>query len=136
MTTRVRLSITARSRDEKEYIFAASTNCIVGRAPDCDIRLPIEPAYADVSRHHCLVEIDPPRVRVRDLGSRNGTYVNGEKIGQRPDDSTPDATISNGNSTRELTDGDEVRVGSVLIRVGIGASETGSRALFMPFGAG
>ncbi|KYC36281.1 hypothetical protein WA1_52005 [Scytonema hofmannii PCC 7110] len=35
------------------------------------------------SRYHCLLDINPPDIRVRDFGSRNGTYVNGKKIGQR-----------------------------------------------------
>ena len=48
---------------------------------DGDLRLPNGPGYADVSRHHCLLHIDPPAVWVRDLGSRNGTRVNGTQIG-------------------------------------------------------
>ena len=36
-----------------------------------------------VSRSHCLLEIDPTHVTVRDLGSLNGTYLNGENISFR-----------------------------------------------------
>jgi pSer/pThr/pTyr-binding forkhead associated (FHA) protein len=69
---------------EQEYVFTGRGHCILGRAEDCDIQVPLDQAHADVSRHHCLFDLDPPDIRVRDLGSRNGTYVNGAKIGQRP----------------------------------------------------
>ncbi|MEA5620595.1 FHA domain-containing protein, partial [Cronbergia sp. UHCC 0137] len=34
--------------------------------------------------------MNPPNIRIRDLGSLNGTYVNGQKIGQRQRDQTPE----------------------------------------------
>ncbi len=49
---------------------------LVGRHPSCDTRLP---SYR-VSRRHCaLVEIDGA-VLVRDLGSTNGTWINGQRV--------------------------------------------------------
>src|SRR5262249_15881764 len=33
-----------------------------------------------VSRHHCVFTVDDFTVRLRDLGSTNGTFVNGERI--------------------------------------------------------
>jgi len=36
-----------------------------------------------------LLDINPPDIRVRDFGSKNGTFVNGEKIGQREAYQTP-----------------------------------------------
>jgi len=49
---------------------------IVGRDKDCDLRL----QGALVSRHHCVFKRDEFTLRVRDLGSRNGTTVNQERI--------------------------------------------------------
>jgi pSer/pThr/pTyr-binding forkhead associated (FHA) protein len=72
--------------------------------------------HRDVSRHHCAFEIEPPVVRVRDLGSLNGTYVNGEMIGQRTKSLAPDE-LDRKEPMRELSDGDEVRVGANTIRV-------------------
>ncbi len=59
---------------------------IVGRSPDCDLQL----NHEQVSRHHCVILRDEYTVRVRDLGSRNGTLVNtqparGERILQSGD---------------------------------------------------
>jgi len=53
----------------------------IGRLPECNIRLP--ETYDTVSRCHCLLDINPPFVTVKDLGSKNGTYLNGKKLGQR-----------------------------------------------------
>jgi serine/threonine-protein kinase len=113
-----RFTLTATTGDLKgeEYVFHGPARCEVGRSPDCDIALPMNLLYRDVSRHHCVFEIDPPAIRVRDLGSLNGTLVNGAKIGQRG------APVARGDSNpehgvRELHDGDEVQVGGTIFRV-------------------
>lgn len=49
---------------------------VVGRQPDCDIRIPI----MLVSRQHCKIHNDGQQLRIEDLGSSNGTYLNSEKI--------------------------------------------------------
>jgi DNA-binding NtrC family response regulator/pSer/pThr/pTyr-binding forkhead associated (FHA) protein len=49
---------------------------ILGRSPSCDI--PLEDSK--VSRRHARIAIEEGQARVTDLGSRNGTIVNGEKI--------------------------------------------------------
>lgn len=66
----------------------------IGQAPTNDVPLPFDKT---VSRVHCVLEPVASRWCVRDLSSRNGTFVNGERIwGQLP-----------------LREGDEIRVGSV-----------------------
>jgi predicted component of type VI protein secretion system len=49
---------------------------LIGREQDCHLR----PNSDLVSRHHCVFTIDDFTVRLRDLGSTNGTFVNGERI--------------------------------------------------------
>lgn len=49
---------------------------LVGREPDCHLR----PNSESVSRHHCVFTLDDYTCHVRDLGSTNGTYVNGRRI--------------------------------------------------------
>jgi pSer/pThr/pTyr-binding forkhead associated (FHA) protein len=126
---RITLKITEGSLKGEEYVFHDSARCVVGRSPECDIALPMDLLHRDISRRHCAIEIDPPAVRVRDLNSLNGTYVNGEKIGQRPDFLAPDETDHDAG-VRELRNGDEVRVGDTIIHVGIevlGPVSMGSR---------
>jgi serine/threonine-protein kinase len=52
---------------------------LVGRGSAAQLRLAKDPHF---SRNHLLLEINPPDVLVRDLGSRNGTLVNGAKVTQ------------------------------------------------------
>jgi pSer/pThr/pTyr-binding forkhead associated (FHA) protein len=66
-----------------------------------------------------LLEIDPPDIRVRDLGSRNGTFVNGESIGQRSEVESPDEIDPRAFPERGLHDGDELKVGHTVFRVQI-----------------
>jgi predicted component of type VI protein secretion system len=49
---------------------------LIGRESDCQLR----PNSELVSRHHCVFSIDDYAVRLRDLGSTNGTTVNGQRI--------------------------------------------------------
>ena len=49
---------------------------LIGREQDCHLR----PGSESVSRHHCAITIDDFTVRVRDLGSSNGTSINGKRI--------------------------------------------------------
>src|SRR5688500_13953076 len=52
------------------------TAATLGRSPSCEI--PLEDGK--VSRRHARIIVDEGQARISDLGSRNGTVVNGEKI--------------------------------------------------------
>jgi eukaryotic-like serine/threonine-protein kinase len=122
MSAQVTLIISDGYSEPNQHTFTGPARCVVGRANDCDIQVPPDGLHADVSRHHCEFQIDPPRVRVRDLGSRNGTYVNGELVGQRPrNDEAEDIELETSNM-HELKHGDEVLVGHTTIRVEVFAS--------------
>jgi hypothetical protein len=49
---------------------------VIGRRPDSDLRIPL----ANVSRQHCRLVKDEKNVRMEDLGSSNGTFVNFERV--------------------------------------------------------
>jgi pSer/pThr/pTyr-binding forkhead associated (FHA) protein len=49
---------------------------LVGRDPDCDLTIDGHL----LSRQHAQLQIEGDHLRVKDLGSRNGTYLNGQKI--------------------------------------------------------
>src|SRR5579871_3934522 len=56
--------------------FDVKTEATLGRSPSCEV--PLEDHK--VSRRHAKIEVKNGEVRISDLGSRNGTVVNGEKI--------------------------------------------------------
>jgi pSer/pThr/pTyr-binding forkhead associated (FHA) protein len=88
---------------------------VLGRSNGCDIQLPTTLEFMDVSRQHCVLDVTPLSLRVRDLGSRNGTFINGENIGQRHAGDFPGANGESG--WHALEKGDELRVGSTVLRV-------------------
>src|SRR4051794_33858226 len=49
---------------------------VIGRQRECQVRIP----SADVSRRHCRLTFEDGYLYAEDLGSTNGTFVNGEKI--------------------------------------------------------
>jgi serine/threonine-protein kinase len=72
---------------------------LVGRAPAAALQLVDDPFF---SRHHLMLEINPPRCYLRDLGSSNGTLVNGRRVGEC-----------------HLNDGDEISGGRTRIRIAL-----------------
>jgi pSer/pThr/pTyr-binding forkhead associated (FHA) protein len=60
----------------KRTIRLRSTETIIGRRQDCDLRL----KSAEVSRRHCLLSVHDGYVSVEDLDSVNGTYLNGHRV--------------------------------------------------------
>lgn len=86
---------------------------LIGREQDCQLR----PNSEMVSRHHCVFSVDDYSVRLRDLGSTNGTLVNGERI----------------RKDVVLVAGDRVVIGNLefelVIRAGVVAVESDSAVL-------
>jgi predicted component of type VI protein secretion system len=64
-----------------------------------------------ISRHHCELRINPPAVRVLDLGSRHGTFVNGHPV----DGSNSEREPEDGN----VTNGDVITIGGSSFTVEI-----------------
>ncbi len=65
--------IVTNGRHRGREIRVKGPKYFIGQAEDCHLR----PASNLVSRHHCVILLTPDGVSVRDLGSRNGTFVNG-----------------------------------------------------------
>jgi serine/threonine-protein kinase len=82
--------------------FHGPATLLVGRGDDAGLQLIDDPYF---SRHHFELEFDPPCCRLRDLGSINGTLLNGRRV-----------------MDCFLRDGDEITGGQTRIRV----SEVGS----------
>jgi predicted component of type VI protein secretion system len=82
---------------------AVEQGTTIGRE-GCDITL----GDPDVSRRHAEIQISNGDIAISDLGSTNGTFVNGERIDQ----------------PRTLRDGDEVRIGAVVWRLRAPAGAT------------
>jgi len=103
-----------------EFTFDSRDICILGRSFDCYPRIPDDDAHQSISRYHCLLDISPPRITIRDFGSLNGTFLNGEKIGQRVEETTVDDAQELISREHELIDGDEIKVGESLFKVCVG----------------
>jgi serine phosphatase RsbU (regulator of sigma subunit) len=69
-----------------------------GRGADSDVVV----SDQSMSRHHARVAMDADTWVVEDLGARNGTYVNGERI----------------NGRRRIVPGDVIKMGATVVRVG------------------
>lgn len=86
-----------KGSERREFALNADTT-ILGRRADSRLRIPA----SDVSRQHCRISIADETVAVKDLGSANGTFVNGKRV-----------------SEAELSPGDRLAVGPVVFVVQI-----------------
>jgi serine/threonine-protein kinase len=91
----VTLTVTAGPHTGREFAFDRHDTFLVGRSKGAHFQLSYDDPY--FSRRHFLVEVNPSRVRVMDLNSRNGIAVNGQKV-----------------RTADLNDGDELRAGHTV----------------------
>lgn len=97
-------------RDSIEPVtLTPSQRTIFGRAdssstvnPDFDLT-PYGALEKGVSRHHAAIEFTEDTLMLMDVGSSNGTYLNGQRL-------VP-------NQPRILRDGDEVRLGKLIAHV-------------------
>jgi eukaryotic-like serine/threonine-protein kinase len=124
MVGKVVLTVNKGITDGTEWVLKAPATCVIGRSSECDVRvLPV--AHMDVSRRHCLLDVAEDRVRVRDLESSNGTYVNSLRV--RPPDGEEDGRAGGEEPAEaELRDGDVLDLGgSVSFRVRVLAPRNG-----------
>src|SRR5215217_5221567 len=96
---RVTLNVVAGPQTGTAFTFDQHDTFMVGRSEDAQFRLPHDPFF---SRHHCLLEIAPPQAFLRDLGSTNGTYVNGLRV-----------------DTAYLKSGDRIQAGETVLEVDV-----------------
>lgn len=83
------------SAGQSEFYPLDENQCmVVGRARDCDIQI----RDAQASRHHCRLTFSGSAWVIDDLGSNNGTLVNGAPV-----------------ATAELKDGDQVQLGETVL---------------------
>src|SRR6476660_4248655 len=99
--------------------FEERMTCIMGRGRECYPGLVIHDHSGTVSRHHCLLDINPPDIRIRDLGSLEGTYVNGSLIGKREAHQSAAQGAELRWPERDLRDGDLIQIKSTVLRVNV-----------------
>jgi pSer/pThr/pTyr-binding forkhead associated (FHA) protein len=89
--------VVVRGRPHGKCLLFPRGEFVIGRGHECHIR----PNSDWVSRQHCLLRVTAEAVSLRDLGSTNGTLVNGVRV----------------IGERALTHGDQLQVGPMVFEV-------------------
>ncbi len=103
---RVTLNVVAGPQTGRTFLFDQHDTFMIGRSEDSQFCLPHDRFF---SRHHCIIEIAPPQAFLRDLGSTNGTFVNGLRV-----------------DTAYLKHGDRIQGGETVLEVTVAADPSES----------
>jgi serine/threonine-protein kinase len=101
---RVTLHVVAGPQTGRVFTFDQHDTFMIGRSEDAQFCLPHDRFF---SRHHCILEIAPPQAFLRDLGSLNGTFVNGSRVEQA-----------------YLKNGDRIQGGETVLEVEVGTDDS------------
>lgn len=101
---RVTLRVVAGPQTGRVFTFDQHETFMIGRSEDSHFCLPHDRFF---SRHHCILEIVPPQTFLRDLGSTNGTFVNGIRV-----------------ETAHLKNGDRIQGGETVLEVEVTADQS------------
>lgn len=101
---RVTLRVVAGPQTGRVFTFDQHETFMIGRSEDSHFCLPHDRFF---SRHHCILEIAPPQTFLRDLGSTNGTFVNGIRV-----------------ETAHLKNGDRIQGGETVLEVEVTADQS------------
>ena len=100
---RVTLKVLEGPYAGRDFTFDQHDTFLIGRSDNAHLYLPEDKFF---SRHHCLIEIAPPRVFLRDLGSTNGTFVNNQRV-----------------TEAFLSSGDRIQGGATVLQVEVQAEQ-------------
>jgi serine/threonine-protein kinase len=100
---RVTLHVVAGPQTGRDFTFDQHDTFMIGRSEDAQFCLPQDRFF---SRHHCILEIAPPQCFLRDLGSTNGTFVNGIRV-----------------ETAHLKHGDRIQGGETVLEVEVAVDQ-------------
>jgi len=84
---------------EREQLYTFSGEAVIGRGAAADVSIP-DPS---ISRRHALARLEGRTVVLEDLGSANGTYLNGNPV----------------RSATRAEHGDQLRIGAVEVELRI-----------------
>lgn len=121
MSTRIKLTVVKGSHEGEELTWVGQTRITIGRSKECTFQLHGAVDDLLVSRRHCLIDVHPDKVEIRDLKSCNGTFVNGLRLGESHKPIRGPSALK-----RRLKNGDAIRIGNAVLQVDIekGAGDT------------
>ena len=105
----VTLRVVAGPQVGRVFTFNQHETFMIGRSEDAHFCLPQDRYF---SRHHCILEIAPPQCFLRDLGSTNGTFVNGIRV-----------------ETAHLKNGDRIQGGETVLGVEVSVDQASTQSL-------
>ncbi len=110
----VNLRVLAGPYQGRVFSFTQTDTFLIGRSNEAHLCLPEDKFF---SRNHCLLEITPPHCFLRDLGSTNGTFVNGQRVAEA-----------------FLQHGAQIQGGETVLLVEVSTGETRAAANASPVG--
>jgi pSer/pThr/pTyr-binding forkhead associated (FHA) protein len=117
MAATIRLTVVTGPHRGRRFCFRGTAPCCAGRAPDCFVQLSGEERDQTISRHHCHLDVVVPFIRVHDLNSSNGTFINGARVTADAQDLPAQTNQDEDISSSVLKNGDVLTIGGSSLMV-------------------
>jgi pSer/pThr/pTyr-binding forkhead associated (FHA) protein len=111
MTATLRLTVLTGPHKGNRFCWRGKTAVMLGRAAECPVCFCGDQRDQSISRRHCQVSFEPPLMRVCDLDSANGTYINGRRL--------TEAESARAGNPGEAGDGDLLTIGGTTVQVNL-----------------
>jgi hypothetical protein len=115
----MKITLTAEGGLPGVWAFDAPAAVTVGRGEKADLRPILNDEAKSLSRRHAAIELTPEGAAIRDLGSLNGTWLNGRLVGRREEAASPLQGEPPAGPAQRLHDGDIITMGRFTLRVGL-----------------
>jgi pSer/pThr/pTyr-binding forkhead associated (FHA) protein len=81
MEKTLRVAVVTGPHKNRKFCFRGAPHLLVGRGLDCSVQLSGTERDRSISRRHCWLMLDAGSLKILDLASTNGTYLNGTRVG-------------------------------------------------------
>jgi eukaryotic-like serine/threonine-protein kinase len=102
---------------QNRFCFRGGCVPTLGRAPDCQIQFAGTHRDQLISRQHCQFRLEGPMVQVCDLGSLNGTFINGKRVKRGETEAEAIEPCREGSCIVAASDGDIITAGGTTLQV-------------------
>ncbi|UQZ87710.1 hypothetical protein C4J81_00140 [Deltaproteobacteria bacterium Smac51] len=118
-TRSMKMTLTAEGGLPGAWEFGSPSAVVIGRGENASVKPMPGEAARSLSRYHAVIELSREGAVIRDLGSLNGTWLNGHLVGKREGTYRPNGGTPVSGPGVTLANGDIITLGRFTLRINL-----------------